>query len=138
MLTMDLEKEVRRLKRIVAVLCVIAIVAVVWVASKWITNPLIRVHVVRDGDKVQIRSVSDGPYIVTHLTVSGRDTDSESEKRTAALSEPIACIDSGGLLIEDITKLDWRDISGSPAEPPSHSQRITALLMRPEYISMRE
>lgn len=82
--------------------------------------------------------MNDGPFLVTHLTVNGRDAASEAEQLTAALLEPTACIDSGGIAVVDITKLKWLNTHGEISKPPTESTRITALTVRAEYVEPRE
>lgn len=138
---MDIELELRKLKRIAAIQGVGILLIVVWHGLTWLSGRLeediSRVTVVRSGKGVALRTLSDRPFIVTHLAVSGWDAGSESEKRTAALPAPVASIDSSGLWIEDITKLDWRDIRGEPASVPDESTRLSALMLRPEYVVPR-
>lgn len=135
---MDVEKELRALRRVVRIQGGVLLLAILWAAGSTVLSRAHemthQVSVSRTGNAVSISSPSDGPFLITHLTVRGAE--SESDKKTAALPQPTACVDSRGLHIEDISKLDWRDLSGQPTPPPGPSVQITALVLRPEYAEL--
>lgn len=78
-------------------------------------------------------SVSDGPFVVTHLILGGREAETEGKKAVAELPRPVAIIDSRGASLspEQLGKLTWRDISGRPISPPGEGAPIRALYYRP-------
>jgi hypothetical protein len=76
-------------------------------------------------------SISDGPFVVTHLSVPG--VQSEGDKAVAQLAVPVAIIDSRGARLdpEELRKLTWRNIYGQPVPPPQEGAPIRALYFRP-------
>ena len=76
---------------------------------------------------------SDGPFVVTHLILGGREVASEGDKAVAQLSRPIAIIDSRGASLspEEVSRLTWRGISGHRVSPPAEGSPIHALYYRP-------
>lgn len=136
---MDIEKQVRRLQLQIRLQAVAVIALLIWVAGgnalPWLDARRI-VRIDRQGNAVRITSPSDGPFVITHLTVNGRDAGSERDKRVAALPRPLACIDSAGVEIQDISKLDWRDMRGDSASVPDAETRLSAVLLRPEYVEV--
>lgn len=83
------------------------------------------------GPDLTLRSVSDGPFLVTHLVRYG--TPSEADKAVAALPQPLAIIDSGGATIpRDLyRKLVWRNFLGQRVPAPPEGAPVGALYTRP-------
>ncbi|HXH59913.1 MAG TPA: hypothetical protein VNI20_00995 [Fimbriimonadaceae bacterium] len=135
---MDLDTEVKRLRFWVRVQGVAIVVGLVMALSLWFFSRLTaansQLFINRDANSVDVHGLNDGPFVVTHLAVKGA---SAGDKRTAVLPQPLACIDSKGVLIEDIDKLDWRDMHGKPAPPPNEDTRISALVLWPRYVEPR-
>lgn len=114
---MDAQREIRKLKAWNALYVSLLVVAGAWYGmQQWLLEPLAtpKVRIVEPG-RARISSMSDAPFVVTHL-VTG-PVDSESEKRWAALPEPAASIDSSGVEV-DLAGLEWRDLRGEPADAP--------------------
>lgn len=136
---MDIENQVRRLQLQIRLQAVAVIALLIWVAGgyalPWLDARRI-VRIDRQGNAVRITSPSDGPFVITHLTVNGWDAGNAQDQRVAALPRPLACIDSVGVEIQDISKLDWRDVRGDPASVPVAETRLSALLLRPEYVEV--
>ena|ERR1051326_8572180 len=82
---------------------------------------------------VAMSTWSDGPFVVTHLVLSGGEVKHEGDKAIAELSPPIVIIDSNGAQIPtaDVTKLRWRNIFGQLITAPPVGSPIRALYYRP-------
>lgn len=111
--------------------------AVLGVSLWFLSNSLQSQHQLRvrwsnDGD-LRLSSFSDGPFVVTHLILGGREGENEGKKAVAELPKPVAIIDSRGASVspEQLSKLTWRDISGQPVSPPGEGAPIRALYYRP-------
>jgi hypothetical protein len=74
---------------------------------------------------------SDGPFIVTHLTV--RYGPSEAQKAVAELPSPVAIIDSEGASIppQVLKTLTWKNPFGKTLTPPGEGTPVHALYYRP-------
>lgn len=131
---MEGDPEVRSLRRIVTAQGVAIVALILWLAYErlvlYIDRSRSSLTVESQGEDLRIKTTSDGPFVITHLMATGY---SDSDTRVAALPQPLACIDSGGLIIPKVADLDWRDTRGEVASPPS-SSTLQALILRPEMI----
>jgi len=138
---MDVEKQLRRLQVEIHCLAVVMVALLIWVAGTyglaWLGESSTKVHLERQGNTVYFRSSSDRPFVITHLTVDGREAQNGHDKRLAALPIPLACIDSNNVAIQDITKLEWKDVNGEPASVPDENVQLSALMLRPEHVGPR-
>lgn len=132
---MELERELARLRSRVT-----SLTAILTLCGLWLVGGLVvdwvgygALHWTRDGDTLRVSSVTDGPYVLTHVVARG---ESESEKRWAPLAEPVAIIDSEGGSI-DLTLLKWRDLTGALADAPT-DQRIEVLYLVPQSAKQRQ
>jgi hypothetical protein len=81
--------------------------------------------------ELALRSISDGPFVVTHLQlIAGK----ESNKAVAAIDPPLAIMDSHGAVMTagQLKALKWVDILGRPAPPPPVGAPISAWFYRPD------
>lgn len=76
----------------------------------------------RTGEGLRLSSMTDGPYLVTHLYHPER-------KATAALVPPIVIVDSGGAAVSaaQLKELEWVDLFGEPSSAPPVGADLCAL-----------
>jgi hypothetical protein len=98
--------------------------------SDWLPTLL---RVVWHNGGLALTTWSDGPFVVTHLILDGREAADESQKAVAQLSTPVVIIDSKGANIspEEVKKLIWNDTTGRSISPPREGAPIRALYYRP-------
>lgn len=80
---------------------------------------------------LRLVSVSDGPFVVTHLTVYGT---TEADKAVCTFTQPIAIVDSKGYSINtsEWRALVWRSaITQQIAKTPTIGSSLRALYYRP-------
>lgn len=133
---MDVEREIRKLRRWNAFFVIVLVLLAGWFLVRWqvslVHESIHTLRYSRDGDMLRISAPWDGPFVVTHITAAGE----YEPKLWAALPEPLAIIDSSGGDV-DLAKLKWRDKMGEPADPPG-SQTVEALYYEPEIAKERE
>lgn len=81
---------------------------------------------------LKLSSVSDGPFLVTHLVrLPGHD----AREAIAQIPTPLAIIDSSGAKItrDEYLKLVWKNYTGTPAIAPVEGAPLRALYVRPVY-----
>lgn len=135
---MDVEREIRKLKRWNAVCVTTLILIVGWMAGARVIESfresMRTLEYSRDGDVLRLSASTDGPFVVTHISVEGYP---EPGKLWAALPEPLAIIDSHGGYV-DLSKLNWYDYMGEPANPPGSQTPLEALYFVPKFAEKRE
>jgi hypothetical protein len=87
---------------------------------------------------VKFRSFSDGPFVITHLALSGDG--GVGARATAALTPPLTCIDSSGAYLsqEEVSRLVWRDDHGEKMRAPSPGSKLAALYFDPQIAKAPE
>jgi hypothetical protein len=89
----------------------------------------LRVYRTDDGG-IKLGSASDGPFVVTHLSVVSRR---EPEKSVARLSPPIVIVDSAGATLSksDFERLKWYGYLGDERGAPAVGTAIVAFYSEP-------
>lgn len=90
-----------------------------------------------DGDNLRFTPLSDGPFVITHLSRYGA---TEADKAVAVLAEPLAIVDSAGTRIEaaSLKRLVWRSaITYEEVAPPRSGDPVWALYYRPSVAQPR-
>lgn len=88
-----------------------------------------------DSGDLRFSSGSDGPFIITHLITY----ESEWGRAAAALPEPIAFYDSGGVSItrKEIQSLNWINSQGDSVKAPD-SSKIKVLYFSAQKLADKE
>jgi hypothetical protein len=79
---------------------------------------------------IRLRSATDGPFVVTHLSKVARG---EPEKSTALLSPPIVIVDSAGATLSktEFSKLKWYGYLGEDHPSPVAGTPIIGFYYKP-------
>jgi len=117
----DLERRVRTLERwngfwkLVVVLALAGLAGNHFLLSATRNTRALSGQTTAEG--LRLRSVSDGPFLVTHLYYWGGGG---ASKRVAALPEPLMIIDSGGARIprQQLQRLRWKNSLGEEDSAP--------------------
>jgi hypothetical protein len=83
-----------------------------------------------NGNTIQVSSVTDGPWIVTHLIVYQTNN---SWRAVAQLPRPVTIFESGGCEFSrvDLDGFDWRDLAGVMQAPPATNERVGIMYVVP-------
>ena len=111
----------------------VLLMAALFAGAQWKLREMRELKVSWQPDgSVSLRAVSDGPFVVTHLTLPG---DRQIGARaSAALSRPLAVIDSGGasLAEAEVARLIWVDAHGQKMPAPAPGTPLSALYFEPK------
>jgi hypothetical protein len=112
------------------VLSLLVVAGEVWLNSMRANIRALAVKWQPDGE-IRFYSVSDGPFVITHLVKHGSD---EGGKAVARLPQPLAIVDSAGATLSknNVAKLAWVNIYGQLVTSPKAGAEIKALYFRPE------
>ena len=126
---MDLAQEIARLRRWNGffLICFLVLLGAWFYGAglERLQKEYRKVKVRRTGDELSVYSLSDGPYLLTHVVSYGY---SESDLRWAILKEPVLVIGSGGAGI-DLTELEWKVGGSQPTAMPPESADIDVLFV---------
>ncbi|MBS1712800.1 MAG: hypothetical protein JST30_00535 [Armatimonadetes bacterium] len=118
----------RILVAILVLLSAIALIAVVRSVMLDLDRRSNALHSHVENGFMSVSSMSDGPYVVTHVAFH---SDGEGSKVWAALPQTVAVVDSAGASFS-VKGLKWTDIGGRPANEPD-LDRCVAVYQRAEY-----
>lgn len=127
-----MEAQIRKLRRTVDFHTMVVILGVVLFAGfnylSCTVKDMYKLKTQRNGDQLEIRTISDGPFVVTHVVAS----DELHGRSIAAIDPPLGIIDSGGGTVESLSKLVWYDTRGERVKPPGEDSEIRVLYVNPE------
>jgi hypothetical protein len=119
-----------RLSIVLLITLSVGLIGVSWF-NRYVEKELraLRVYWTEEGG-IELRCASDGPFVVTHLSVVSRG---EPEKSVARLSPPIVIIDSAGATLSksDFEKLKWYGYLGDERPAPAADTAIVAFYSKP-------
>ena len=112
--------------------------ALVWLLAarlEQVSNPPVKVW--WQGQDLQFGSMSDGPFVVTHLVIHHAG---HAPEAVALLPEPVVISESGRKTLHQSAwrKLRWNGYSGNPVPSPEASAPIRALYYRAEWTWRQE
>ena len=82
-------------------------------------------------DSFHVFSITDGPFIVTHLFIPWQDNQPST---VAQLNPPVTIIDSRGhhFTMEQISSMTWIDASGKQLAPPAIGSPLKTFYIVPK------